>query len=238
VNEDFTEFERRTVPKIQMACLTEYDAKLDLPVAFKPERLDNILAHVLADAGVTQFRISETEKYPHVTYFFNGGLEPPVNGEERVLIPSPRVATYDLQPEMSALGISVSLAKELRARSFDFYAVNFANGDMVGHTGSVPAAIKAVEAVDQSVGRVLEAVGEVGGVALITSDHGNAECMVADDGQPHTAHTSNPVDITYVGPDEASIELQNGNLADVAPTILELLDIPAPSEMTGKSLIR
>jgi 2,3-bisphosphoglycerate-independent phosphoglycerate mutase len=192
---------------------------------------------VLADAGITQYRISETEKYPHVTYFFNGGVEPPVQGEDRLLIPSPRVATYDLQPEMSAFGIAENLTAQLRAASHDFYAVNFANGDMVGHTGSAPAAIKAVEAVDQCVGSVLEAVREIGGVALITSDHGNAECMVADDGQPHTAHTTNPVDITYVGPDKDTVELRNGSLADVAPTILGFFEIPQPVEMTGKSLL-
>ncbi len=237
VTENFTEFERRTVPRIQLACLTEYDAKLQLPVAFKPERLDNILAHVLAEAGITQFRISETEKYPHVTYFFNGGVEPPVSGEDRLLIPSPKVATYDLQPEMSAPGITEKLTEQLRARSHDFYAVNFANGDMVGHTGSAPAAIKAVETVDHSVGMVLETVDELGGVALITSDHGNAECMIAEDGQPHTAHTSNPVDITYVGPNKETIGLRNGTLADIAPTILELLEIPLPPEMTGATLI-
>jgi len=238
VLEDFAEFERRSRPKIQLACLTEYDAKLPLPVAFKPEQLSNILAHILANSGVTQFRISETEKYPHVTYFFNGGVEPPVEGEERLLIPSPRVATYDLQPEMSAFGITDTLTERLRERSHDFYAVNFANGDMVGHTGSAEAAVKAVEAVDQSVGRVLEAIEEVGGVALITSDHGNAECMVADDGQPHTAHTSYPVDITYVGPDKDMVKLRNGTLADIAPTSLELLNLPQPMEMTGATLIK
>ncbi len=237
VTEDFTMFDRRSTPKIEMACLTEYDAKLNLPVAFMSERLDNILAHVLADAGITQLRTSETEKYPHVTYFFNGGVEPPVRGEERFLVPSPKVATYDLQPEMSVVGITEKLTEKLRARSHDFYAVNFANGDMVGHTGSVPAAVEAIEAVDRSIGLVLEAVDEVGGVVLITSDHGNAECMVAEDGQPHTAHTSNPVDITYVGPDETSVELRNGTLADIAPTVLELFDIPQPPEMTGVTLI-
>ncbi len=237
VTEDFDAFERRSAPKVQMVCLTEYDATLNLPVAFKPERLHNILAHVLAETGITQYRISETEKYPHVTYFFNGGVEPPVQGEDRLLIPSPRVATYDLQPEMSAFEIAENLTAQLRARSHGFYAVNFANGDMVGHTGSAPAAIKAVETVDRCVGQVLEAVEEVGGVALITSDHGNAECMVADDGQPHTAHTTNPVDITYIGAEKTAVELRSGTLADIAPTILEFFEIPQPAEMTGKSLL-
>ena len=217
--------------------MTEYDATLNLPVAFKPERLNNLLAHILAEAGIPQYRISETEKYPHVTYFFNGGVEPPVEGEERLLVPSPKVATYDLQPEMSAFEITENLVAQLKAGCHDFYAVNFANGDMVGHTGVAAAAVKAVEAVDQSVGRVLQVVEELGGIALITSDHGNAECMVADDGQPHTAHTSNPVDITYVGPDSDSVKLRPGSLADIAPTILELLKLPKPPEMTGQTLL-
>jgi 2,3-bisphosphoglycerate-independent phosphoglycerate mutase len=237
VTDDFTEFNRRSKPKIEMACMTEYDARLDLPVVFEPERPINILAHILADAGIAQYRISETEKYPHVTYFFNGGVEPPVRGEERFLIPSPKVPTYDLKPEMSAFEIAQELSSQLRARSHDFYVVNFANGDMVGHTGSAPAAMRAVEAVDQSVGQVLDAVREVGGIALITSDHGNCECMIAEDGQPHTAHTSNPVDIIYVGPDETSAKLREGALADIAPTILALLEIPQPNEMTGQSLL-
>ncbi|MFC1639148.1 2,3-bisphosphoglycerate-independent phosphoglycerate mutase [Gemmatimonadota bacterium] len=236
VSDDFAEFKRRSNPKIRVTCLTEYDATLQLPVAFEPEVLHNILAHVLADAGLTQYRISETEKYPHVTYFFNGGVEPPVNGEERFLIPSPKVATYDLQPEMSAFGVTEKLTEQLRAKSHDFYAVNFANGDMVGHTGSTPATIQAIEAVDRSVGLVLDAVRELGGAALITSDHGNAECMVDENNQPHTAHTTNPVDITYVGPDSELVNLRNGTLADVAPTILDLLNLPQPQDMTGKTL--
>ena len=238
VTEDFSEFERQSPPKIRMVCLTEYDPDLSLPVAFKPALLSNILAHVLAEAGITQYRISETEKYPHVTYFFNGGVETPVSGEERFLVPSPKVATYDLQPEMSAYGVTEELTQQLRARSFDFYVVNFANGDMVGHTGYVPAAIKAAEVVDECVGLVLDAVEDVGGITLITSDHGNAECMVADDGQPHTAHTTNQVDITYVGPDSKTVNLRGGTLADVAPTILDLLKIPKPVEMSGETLLR
>jgi 2,3-bisphosphoglycerate-independent phosphoglycerate mutase len=237
ISEDFNAFERRSVPKVHYACMTLYDQKLQLPVAFEHVTLTNILAHRLADAGLTQFRISETEKYPHVTYFFNGGVETPVSGEERLLIPSPKVATYDLQPEMSAREITARLVEKLRAKSHDFYVVNFANGDMVGHTGSATAAVQAIEVVDESVGLVVDAVEELGGVALITSDHGNAECMVAFDGRPHTAHTSNPVDITYVGPDETEIELRDGVLADVGPTILDLLDLPKPPEMTGESLI-
>lgn len=238
VCKDFSDFERRSQPEIRLVCMTEYDATLRLPVAFEQELLSNILAHVLAEAGVTQYRISETEKYPHVTYFFNGGEETPVPGEERFLVPSPKVATYDLQPEMSANGITDKLTEQLEAKSHDFYAVNFANADMVGHTGSVPAAVKAIETVDQAVGSVLDVVENLGGVALITSDHGNAECMVGDDGQPFTAHTSNPVDITYVGPGSKTVQLRDGTLADIAPTILDLLELPKPREMTGETLIR
>ena len=235
---EFTGFERRRQPRIQFVCMTEYDATLRLPVAFEPVRLMNILAHVLAETGVTQYRISETEKYPHVTYFFNGGEEPPVRGEQRFLIPSPKVATYDLQPEMSAGEIADNLVERLRARSHGFYVVNFANADMVGHTGSLPAAIKAIETVDRAVGMVLNTIEDLGGVALITSDHGNAECMVGDDGQPHTAHTTNPVDITYVGADSNTVELRDGTLADIAPTLLELFDLPRPEEMTGETLFK
>jgi 2,3-bisphosphoglycerate-independent phosphoglycerate mutase len=238
VSDDFSGFERRSKPDIRLTSMTDYDASFPLPVAFAPKSLENILAHVLADAGITQFRISETEKYPHVTYFFNGGVEPPVPGEDRFLIPSPKVATYDLQPEMSAFAVTEKLTEQLRAGSHDVYVVNFANGDMVGHTGSVPATVEAIEAVDRSVGLVLAAVGEVGGAALITSDHGNAECMLADDGQPHTAHTTNPVDITYVGPDSKTVELRDGTLADVAPTMLDLLHLPKPQEMSGETLLR
>lgn len=236
-SDDFREFDRGTRRNIQLTCMTEYDATLGLPVAFEQEQLDNILAHILSEAGIKQYRISETEKYPHVTYFFNGGLEPPVDGEDRLLIPSPKVATYDLQPEMSAPAIAANLSEQIRTGSHGFYAVNFANGDMVGHTGVVSAAVAAAEAVDGAVGLVLDAVEDAGGVALITSDHGNAECMVADDGQPHTAHTTNPVDITYVGADENTVRLRNGTLADIAPTILELLELPSPREMTGTSLL-
>jgi 2,3-bisphosphoglycerate-independent phosphoglycerate mutase len=238
VLEDFTAFERRAKREIRFACMTEYDATLQLPVAFEQEQLSNILAHILADAGIPQFRISETEKYPHVTYFFNGGVEPPVDGEDRLLIPSPKVATYDLQPEMSAPEVTETLTEQLRARSHQLYIVNFANGDMVGHTGSASAAVVAVETVDRSVGLVLEAVEQLGGVALITSDHGNVERMVAEDGQPHTAHTSNPVDITYVGPDKETVELRDGTLSDIAPTILELLELEQPQDMTGETLIK
>jgi len=236
VRADFSEFERKSHPKVHFVCFTEYDATLRLPVAFEPAKLDNILATILAEAGVTQYRIAETEKYPHVTYFFNGGEEPPVWGEDRLLVPSPKVATYDLQPEMSAHGVTDNLVEQLTARSHGFYVVNFANADMVGHTGVLQAAIKAIEAVDQSVGKVLDAVNELGGAALITSDHGNAECMVGDDGEPHTAHTTNPVDITYVGPDSDAVKLRDGSLADVAPTLLALLQLPKPQEMTGATL--
>jgi 2,3-bisphosphoglycerate-independent phosphoglycerate mutase len=238
VNEDFAEFERARPPRVNITCMSQYDATFTLPVAFEPVKLTNILAHVLAEHGMPQYRISETEKYPHVTYFFNGGDETPVEGEDRFLIPSPRVATYDKLPEMSAHGITLNLMAQILAKSHAFYAVNFANTDMVGHSGILPAAIEATEAVDRSVGLVLRAIERVGGVALITSDHGNVECMIGDDGQPHTAHTTNPVDITYVGPESNRVELRDGVLADVAPTILKLLNLPKPKEMTGETLFK
>ena len=238
VNEDFAEFKRTRPPRVNMTCMSEYDATFTLPVAFEPVKLTNILAHVLAEGGLTQYRISETEKYPHVTYFFNGGEETPVEGEDRFLIPSPRVATYDMLPEMSAHGVTLNLMAKILVKSHAFYVVNFANTDMVGHSGLLPAAIEATEAVDRSVGLVLRAIERVGGVALITSDHGNVECMIGDDGKPHTAHTVNPVDITYVGPESKRVELRDGVLADVAPTILELLGLPKPKEMTGETLFK
>lgn len=206
--------------------------------AFPAERLDNLLAHVLAAAGRRQLRISETEKYAHVTYFFNGGIEQPVEGEERCLIPSPRVATYDLQPEMSAREITAELLSRVRPARYDFVLVNYANPDMVGHTGVLAAAIRAIEVVDECVDRLIEAVSSLGGVVLLTADHGNAETMIDEEGKPNTAHTTNPVEFAYVGPDAGDRRVRSGILADVAPTVLELLELPQPAEMTGKSLLR
>ncbi len=234
----FKGFERGNYPKIAQVCLTEYDATFNLPIAFAAQRLTNILAEVLAANGLSQLRIAETEKYPHVTFFFNGGVETPVQGEDRSLIPSPKVATYDLKPEMSALEVTDEMVARLRSRKYDVVILNYGNADMVGHTGSIPATIQALETVDKCVGRVLDTLREVGGVALITADHGNAEKLLDENGKPFTAHTTNPVQIFYVGEDQARWKVESGLLADVAPTMLTLLGLPIPSEMTGHSLLR
>ena len=182
-------------------------------------------------------RVAETEKYPHVTFFFNGGEETPLAGEERCLIPSPKVATYDLKPEMSAHEVTAEVIARLKSRRFGAVILNFANPDMVGHTGVIPATIKAVETVDQCVGQVLSTLREVNGVALVTADHGNAERMIDENGKPHTAHTCNPVHLFYVGADQSSWKLKPGALCDIAPTMLQMLNLPAPKEMTGASLL-
>jgi 2,3-bisphosphoglycerate-independent phosphoglycerate mutase len=217
--------------------MTEYDETFHLPIAFAPTRLVNILGQVLANAGIPQARIAETEKYPHVTFFFNGGEEEPLAGEDRCLIPSPKVATYDLKPEMSAEEVTAQVIERLRARRYGVFILNYANPDMVGHTGVIPAAIKAVETVDRCVGQVLDVLREVNGVALVTADHGNAERMIDENGTPHTAHTCNPVHLFYVGADQKSWRLKPGSLCDIAPTILALLKLPQPKEMTGVSLL-
>jgi 2,3-bisphosphoglycerate-independent phosphoglycerate mutase len=237
IQEDFTGFERKRRPRVEFVCLTEYKDTFKLPVAFPPESMRNILAEVLASHGLKQLRIAETEKYAHVTFFFNGGVEEPVAGEDRVLIPSPKVATYDLKPEMSAAGVTAELIRRLESKQYDAVICNYANADMVGHTGSIPAAVKAVETVDACVGQVVEVIRKIGGVALITADHGNAEKMREANGQPHTAHTTFPVEIFYVGADEARWKLRSGILADVAPTMLRLLGLEPPTEMTGRSLL-
>ncbi len=234
----FEGFKRRLVPKLSsFVCLTAYDDTFDLPVAFAPIRLTNILGEILSSQGIRQLRIAETEKYAHVTFFFNGGEESPFPLEDRELVPSPRdVATYDKKPEMSAREITDLLVKHIVSRQYGFILVNYANPDMVGHTGILEAAIKAVEVLDECLGRVLRAAQEGGARVLITADHGNLE-MMADSatGQPHTAHTTDPVPFIVVG---EKVRLRDGGLlADVAPTVLELMDIGKPAEMTGKSLI-
>ena len=236
---DFTGFQRATLPKLaSYVCMTEYDETFHLPVAFGPEVLKNILSEVLANAGRTQLRIAETEKYAHVTFFFNGGNEVPYDGEDRCLIPSPKeVATYDLKPEMSAYPVTEELLKRLDEGKYDVIILNFANPDMVGHTGIMPAAIKAIETVDECVGRLAAKVLEKQGRAIITADHGNAEVMMDESGGPHTAHTTDRVPLILVDDARKNVRLRAGILADLAPTMLDILGIPKPAEMTGKSLI-
>ena len=235
--DDFDGFMREKRPKVYFVCIARYDETLDLPIAFPPEKLENVLGEVLSKHGLTQLRIAETEKYAHVTYFLNGGEEKRYEGEDRCLIPSPKIATYDLKPEMSAYEITDEVIKRIQSGKYDVIVLNFANMDMVGHTGIFEAAVKAVEAVDKCVGRIVEALEEKGGVALITADHGNAEQMInLETGEPFTAHTSNPVKCIYFGNGEVKA-LKDGKLCDIAPTLLELLGIPKPNEMTGKSLL-
>ncbi len=234
----FQGFRRQVAPKLSsFVCLTTYDETFDLPVAFAPVRLTNILGEVLSKHRIRQFRVAETEKYAHVTFFFNGGEEPPYPFEDRVLVPSPRdVATYDKKPEMSAPEITEKLIKAMLSRQYGFILANYANPDMVGHTGVFQAAVKAVEVLDECLGRVLRAARETGSRVLITADHGNLEIMADPvSGQPHTAHTTDPVPFIVIG---EKVKLRGeGLLADVAPTVLDLLKIKKPPEMTGHSLI-
>ncbi len=218
-------------------CLTEYDATLPAPVAFAPDNLANTLGEVLGANGMRQLRIAETEKYAHVTFFLSGGREQPYPGEERILVPSPKVATYDLQPEMSAPEVCAKLVEAIEADRFDAIICNFANPDMVGHTGVLSAAIKAVETVDRAVGQVVAAVRAKGGEVLVTADHGNCEMMRdPETGEPHTSHTVGPVDLVYVGSRDAVLR-SGGALRDLAPTLLDLLGLDKPVEMTGASLL-
>ncbi|MEI6702465.1 MAG: 2,3-bisphosphoglycerate-independent phosphoglycerate mutase [Deltaproteobacteria bacterium] len=238
--DNFDGFDRRSWPKLaDYVCLTEYDATFGLPIAFGSTELINILGGVLADAGLNQLRIAETEKYAHVTFFFNGGAETPFTGEDRALIPSPKeVATYDQKPEMSAYLVTEELLNRLDQNLYDVIVLNFANCDMVGHTGILEAAIKAVEAVDACVGRVVAKVQEKGGAVLITADHGNAEQMIDENGEPFTAHTTNPVWLILVDDSCNGVSLrEGGRLADIAPTMLKMLGLSQPKEMTGESLI-
>jgi 2,3-bisphosphoglycerate-independent phosphoglycerate mutase len=236
-DEEFDGFPRG--PKIQLhyTCMTQYEETLALPIAFPPMQLNNILANVLEANNLTQLRIAETEKYAHVTFFFNGGEEAPVKGEERKLIPSPKVRTYDLQPEMSANILADEMVERVESGKYDVIILNFANADMVGHTGIIPAAVKAVETVDTCLGKVLAAIETAGGAALVTADHGNADKMLDEKGGPFTAHSTNPVPFILVGEGSEDWGLQDGILADVAPTMLQLLGLPVPEEMTGKSLL-
>ena len=236
IDEDFPYFERPASARpVHFACMAQYDATIAAPVAYPPEEINDTLGQVLAERGLQQLRIAETEKYAHVTFFFNGGVEEPNKNEERILIPSPKVATYDLQPEMSAEEVTQALLTELDKDKFDVVILNFANPDMVGHTGVLEAAIKAMEKVDECVGRIVEKVLSLDGSACICADHGNLEKMAEDDGEPNTAHTTNPVPFLLVSKEQH--QLHQGILADIAPTMLELLHIPQPKAMTGKSLL-
>ena len=233
--DDFKGFDRQVQPKVHFVTMTVYDQTFNCPVAFQPQTLDKILGEVVSAAGKKQLRIAETEKYPHVTYFFNGGVEVAFAGEDRVIVPSPKVATYDLMPEMSSAEVTAEVVHRLQ--NYDLIILNFANPDMVGHTGVVAAGIKAVETIDQCVHQVLEALLAAGGKALVTADHGNCELMRNPDGSPNTAHTTNLVHFIYVAADAGEYRLKDGILADVAPTLLELLGVTPPKEMTGHSLL-
>ncbi len=238
VEADFNEFPRARLPKLAAYIgLTQYSAKIPAPAAFAPSSLNNVLGEYLAKNGKTQLRIAETEKYAHVTFFFSGGREEPFEGEERILIPSPKVATYDLQPEMNAPEVTDRIVEAIEQQRYDVIVVNYANGDMVGHTGVFEAAVKAVEALDTCVGRIVEALDKVDGEALITADHGNVEQMEDEcTGQAHTAHTTEPVPFIYVG--KRNVKVRDGGvLADVAPTMLKLLGLEKPVEMTGTSIL-
>jgi 2,3-bisphosphoglycerate-independent phosphoglycerate mutase len=232
---DGFEIERR--PKVTVTSLTMYDKTFDIPVAFAPTSMDRILAQVLSECDRSMLKTAETEKYPHVTYFFNGGVEKEYPCEHRVLVPSPKVATYDLQPEMNAAGVTDALVRGITSGEHDFILCNYANADMVGHSGSIPATIKAVETVDQSLAKVLQAAESAGMRLIVTADHGNAELMIdPETGGPHTAHTTNPVPLVIVDLEKEHVLRPGGALCDVAPTILSMLGIEQPREMSGVNL--
>ena len=245
-NKKFSEFDRKILPNLNIVTFTQYESNLPVKVAFPPESLNNFIGKIVSDNGLKQYRTAETEKYPHVTYFFNGGVEIPLPGEDRHLIPSPRVATYDLAPQMSAKELTISCASAIKSGKYSFVVINFANPDMVGHTGNINATIKAIETVDSCIGKIVNATGEMGGSILITADHGNAEVMKGSSGEPWTAHTTNKVPLIFIEGEKRKIPnmgneiylRENAGLADIAPTLLQLLKLPIPKEMTGKSLIK
>ncbi len=245
-DKEFSDFERKIFPNLDLITFTQYDTNFPVKVAFPPESLNNFIGQIVSENGLKQYRTAETEKYPHVTYFFNGGVEIPLPGEERHLIPSPRVATYDMKPEMSAEELTNSCSKAIKSGNYAFVVINFANPDMVGHTGNMNATIKAIETVDKCIGQIVNATGEMGGSILITADHGNAEVMKGPSGEPWTAHTINKVPLIFIEGEKRKIPnmgndiylRDNAGLADIAPTLLQLLNLPIPKEMTGKSLIK
>nr|WP_228009071.1 2,3-bisphosphoglycerate-independent phosphoglycerate mutase [Cyanobium sp. LEGE 06113] len=242
---DFEGFPRADPPRLQVVTFTQYERGLPVEVAFPPESLDGLLGQAVSEAGLRQFRTAETEKYPHVTYFMNGGIEQAFPGEDRHLVPSPRVATYDQSPAMSAEQLTESCVAAIRKGLYALVVINYANPDMVGHTGQIQATTEAIGTVDRCVGRLMEATNRMGGTLLITADHGNAEVMVGSDGRPWTAHTTNPVPVILVegerrklpGHGNAVTLREHGGLADIAPTLLEILGLPKPSLMTGTSLV-
>jgi len=241
----FNEFERHKHPKVDVITFTQYEADLPVSVAFPPESINDLLGQVISENGLLQYRTAETEKYPHVTYFFNGGIEKPFPGEKRHLVPSPRVATYDLSPEMSAEQLTNSCQEAIESGMYSLVVINYANPDMVGHTGVQEATRKAIAKVDNCIGRILDSTGKMSGTLLITADHGNAELMKGPDGEPWTAHTTNPVPVILIEGEKRkvsgqgnSVRLRNGGgLADIAPTLLQLLSLQKPQAMTGSSLI-
>jgi 2,3-bisphosphoglycerate-independent phosphoglycerate mutase len=242
---EFNDFQRERIDDLDVVTFTQYEAGLPVAVAFPPESLDGLLGQVVSEAGLRQFRTAETEKYPHVTYFMNGGIEQPYPGEDRHLVPSPRVATYDQAPAMSAEQLTDHCIAAINKGIYALVVINYANPDMVGHTGEMNATIEAIHTVDQSVGRLLEATNRMGGTLLVTADHGNAELMEGPDGRPWTAHTTNPVPVILVEGEKRklpghgnAVELRSGGgLADIAPTLLEILGLPQPARMTGTSLV-
>jgi 2,3-bisphosphoglycerate-independent phosphoglycerate mutase len=241
VEPDFNEFARTSKPDIYFVCMTEYDATIPAPVAFpKPPKMKNILGAYWSSLGVRQFRCAETEKYAHVTFFFNDYTEKPFPGEDRQIVPSPRVRTYDLKPEMSAYEVTDVVLDRLEPNEYDVVVINFANPDMVGHTGVLSAAIKAAEAVDECVGRILDKIKTLGGSAIITADHGNFEKMIDENpDDPHTAHTIGDVPLVVFDERYKHANLhEDGTLADIGPTLLEMMELPQPQEMTGRSLLK
>jgi 2,3-bisphosphoglycerate-independent phosphoglycerate mutase len=231
---------RQNVPKnLTYVCMTQYDKLFTLPVVFPPQSMTNLLANQMAQANLRNLRVAETEKYAHVTYFFNGGIEKPFPGEDRILVPSQKVATYDLAPEMSAAGIAETVVKAVNDTAFDVVVVNFANADMVGHSGKIEPTVRGVETVDACLGTIYQAIKQNGGSMLVTADHGNAELMIDPaTGGPHTAHTTNPVPFIFITEMGNKARVKNGgSLRDISPTVLELLGLAQPKEMTGASLI-